>query len=335
MLEHFHFIRPYWLIAIAPLLVLSLLLFISRPNFGIWEKVCDPNLLSGLLTASNGKPSRMPVLALMMLLLLVIIALAGPTWQRLPQPMFRSSLSTIIVMDLGESLYAKDVNPNRLIRAKFKLQDILKRKTDGQVGLVAFSGESYVVSPLTYDADTISNMIPELSPNIMPVHGENIADGLNRAMMLFNQSHLTRGQVLLITDSTPNEEAIAAAKALKEHGFKLSILGVGTLTGAPIPTSQGYMKDVQGNIILRKLPINALQNLARVADGRYATFTSDNDDIAYLLPEPQNKLSLQAENTRQKTNKWEDQGRHLLWFLLPFIGCVFRRGWFEQIVSVK
>ncbi|MDE5020693.1 VWA domain-containing protein, partial [Francisella tularensis subsp. holarctica] len=96
-----------------------------------------------------------------------------------------------------------DVSPSRLERAKYKIFDILRRIKEGHVGMIVFSSEPFVVSPLTSDANTIENIVTVINSDIVPVQGHNIYKALKKSEQLIEQAGVQQGQIILITDSSP------------------------------------------------------------------------------------------------------------------------------------
>ena len=140
----------------------------------------------------------------------MIVALAGPSWQKLPDVSYSARDARVVVLDLSRSMLAEDLRPNRLTRARFRLADLLARTEEGQVGLVSFAGDAYVVSPLTSDMNTIANLLPALQPDIVPVAGSRADLALELAADLLARSGQPGGQILLVTDAA---DARAAAEA--------------------------------------------------------------------------------------------------------------------------
>ncbi|MEI7995113.1 MAG: VWA domain-containing protein, partial [Methylococcaceae bacterium] len=153
-LAEFHFIRPYWLLAFIPFVVIVALMLRNKLSHGNWSAVCDAELLPYLLQEKAVNQSRWSLTTGAIAALLVIIALAGPTWQRLPSPVFRNESALVIALDLSRSMDAEDIKPSRLIRARYKIADILKQRKDGQTALLVYSGDAFTVTPLTDDNET-------------------------------------------------------------------------------------------------------------------------------------------------------------------------------------
>jgi len=330
-----HFLRPYWLLALIPLGFLVFHLIHRKIKTSPWNDVCDAHLLPYLLIDTHHK-KQLWTLGLMSLgWLLSVLALAGPTWSRLPQPLYRASTARVVVLDLSTTMYATDVKPNRLSRAKYKLLDILNHSDEGQTGLVVYSDEPFVVSPLTEDAKTITTMVSELEPNILPVQGHRIAPALAQAAALLKQVGVHHGDIILITGSSADTESMKLASKLRAENIHTSVLGIGSQQGAPVAKQGGgFVKDSKGNIMIAKLDSVSLTKLATAGGGRYITYTHNDRDINLLLnTSTQTEFNKKTKAIKEKTQLWKDEGVWLVIFLLPIAVMVFRRGWFKAILK--
>jgi len=336
LFQLFHFIRPYWLLALIPVLILLWFLYKNLNHGNNWRQAVDKHLLPHLLIKNHGVASSwrnywfLYVLALIWLI--AIFALAGPSWSKRPQPVYRSQVAKVILLDLSQSMFAQDIKPNRLTRAKYKVLDILKEYPEGLTGMAVYSSEAYTVSPLTNDTKTIAAMVSVLSPNIMPARGSNIAAALKKAAQLLQQGNAKRGTIILMTDAKPSAEAYAEAEKVRAAGYEILVLGIGTQAGAPIPGVEGGFVTQQGKTYIAKLDNGALEKLARIGAGHYHIFTDNNSDINYILaPTLRSRALTQAKKTDANTNLWNDEGRWFILLLLPFLLLMFRRGWLEDV----
>ena len=256
------------------------------------------------------------------------MALAGPVWSQLPQLVFRAESALVVVLDVSRSMDAQDVAPSRLTRAKHKILDVLEAREEGQTALVIFAGESFVVSPLTDDARTMKTLVQTLETNIMPVQGSRPDLGLQKGNELLEQAGIPGGDLLLITDGEAEPATLDTMKLLARQGRNISILGVGTEEGAPIPQEGGFVKDETGAIVVPKLDRGSLQAAARAAGGRYATVALDDQDLDYVLPSMDGtKMSTQTNANQRTTNIWQEEGPWLVVILLAIALPAFRRGW--------
>ena len=325
-LAEFHFIRPYWLLALIPAIAVIILLLKNKLNQGNWSNVCDAALLPYVLQEKPVHQTRWALSAGAFSCLLVIISLAGPTWERLPSPVFRNDAALVIALDLSRSMDASDIKPSRLSRARFKIADILKQRKDGQTALLVYAGDVFTVTPLTEDTETIASQLSALTTEIMPSQGSNTALALEKAAELLKQAGLQKGEILLITDGIDFDNTVETIESLA--GYRLSILGIGTSEGAPIKVSQGgFVKDRQGNIVVPKLNKNVLSQLAIKGNGLYQTISSDDSDIKALISQLDNPIEKEGSTENKLLiDQWDEKGPWLLLLVLPLAALSFRKG---------
>jgi Ca-activated chloride channel family protein len=318
-----HFIRPYWLwclpLAIA---VPWFWRYLRRPS-GDWARICDPHLLKWLSVRQGEEISaRGKYLQSGIALLIAILALAGPSWEKLPDQSFSSGDSRVIALDLSLSMLAGDLKPNRLTQARYRLADLLDVTIEGQVGMVSFAGDAYVVSPLTSDMNTIANLLPALQPDIVPVAGSRADLALELSRSLLERAGLGTGEVLLVTDSADSRVA-AKARELRDGGYIVSVLGVGTADGAPIPSGAGFVNDQSGNVVITRLERQSLRDVAAAGGGRYSELSSQAGGDGLWQASEGSEFSLREEALGER---WKDMGPWLVLLLLPLAMFSFRQG---------
>jgi Ca-activated chloride channel family protein len=259
--------------------------------------------------------------------LLFCLALAGPSWNQLPQPVHKEDAALVLMLDLSPSMLAEDVAPSRLIKARYKMIDILKARQQGFTGLVVYGGEAFTVSPLTEDGNTIVSLIPTLHPGLLPVYGSNTEDGIDAAMDLIKNAGYQQADILLLTDGVSRAAFGDISSQLKSRNIRLHILGVGTAEGAPIPMGNGgFVKDKNGSILLPKLDSSALRQLADLGGGKFVSMSNDDSDINHLLQAVGSDFPTTTEVRDQTFDVWEDYGYWLILLLLPLLLASFRKG---------
>ena len=327
----FHFIRPWWLLAFFALFLVIFLLKRMRVAHSGWQQFLPGHLAKVLIDGSStSKPLSLTVP--FVIGLLSIIALAGPTWEKLPQPVYQIQRGSVLIMDMSYSMYSTDITPNRLTRAKYKATDLLDNLNEGEIGLIAYAGDAFTISPLTDDINNIKVLLPAISPEIMPVLGSNPLAALTLANeMLKNAGHL-EGDIYWFTDGIDNEDIQDINDWSRESPHRLNILGVGSASGAPITLPSGeLMKDNSGAIVVPKTNEKRLYGLASRGRGSYRTITNDNSDINTLIEQAkkasgENKNAEEDESRNKLGDQWQEMGPYLLVLLLPFLLGYFRRG---------
>jgi Ca-activated chloride channel family protein len=254
MPAEFHFLRPEWLWAIPAVIATAVLLARRQLGPGSWQRVVDPALAPHVLSGSAYRKSDLRWWLLGITGVIGVLSLAGPAWQRIEQPVFRSDQALVVALDLSRSMDAQDVTPSRMLRARLKILDILDRRASGQTALVVYSSNAFTVTPLTSDTDTIAALVNSLSTDIMPSRGSYPAAAVYKGRQLLEQAGAAFGEVLLITDGGSSPATERAARDLRDAGYTLSVLGVGTKEGAPIPKlSGGFVTDQAGRIAVARL----------------------------------------------------------------------------------
>ncbi|MAD92160.1 MAG: hypothetical protein CMQ54_05485 [Gammaproteobacteria bacterium] len=332
MLNDFHWLRPEWFLLIPIIFVAIYFLAFKQLGSSNWSSVIDHELIPYVLSQNPVRDKDARWILMTIACLIAIIALAGPSWKRIEQPAFRLDQSLVIALDLSLSMDTQDLIPSRLQRAKLKILDILERRKSGQTALVVYSANAFTVTPLTTDVDTIASLVSSLDTDIMPSRGSYPEVAINKSKQLLEQANVSIGKILLITDGGSSPEATSVAQSLKGKGFTLSILGVGTVDGAPIPLKMGgFVTDNRGNIAIPKLEEKGLQILAETGGGDYARITDNDSDLNKLLFLDSLKANV-SHGDLLATDQWRDEGPWLLLCLIPLASLAFRRGWMIVLI---
>jgi len=328
-MDNFHFLRPVFLYGLIPAFLLVCLVLFIQSNRSTWTRAIDPVLLPFLLDKDSSPKATYPVFGLLLLWSLGLVALAGPVWQQIPVPVQEREDALVIVADMSLSMYANDVAPNRAVRTQRKIIDVLNsRREEGQTALVVYAGDAHAVTPLTDDVETINNLVPSLQPNIMPIEGSRPATGIELAISLLDNASLPQAQILLITDGIHNDDIGAIRNLLNGTAHTLSVLGVGTEDGAPIPMAEGgFLRDSANAIVIPRLERGLLQELATTTGGRYADALLTDEDIEYLLDQSIFDENENLVDVEREFDIWYETGPWLLLLALPLAALAFRRGW--------
>ncbi|WP_414830282.1 VWA domain-containing protein [Alteromonas sp. H39] len=328
-LAQFHFIRPEWFIALVPLAILFFLVRHWRQRQSGWQSVVASHLYHSMTEGKPGKGVRPPFWLLAFGWLIAVTALAGPTWERLPQPVYQLNTGHVLVLDMSLSMRATDVTPDRLTRAKYKAIDLINEIGEGEMGLVAYAGDAFVISPLTTDASNLTTLLPSLSPEIMPVAGSDPLLGIQTAAELLEQAGYNQGSIFWITDGIEREQQTELQDYVQGLPYDVSVMGVGTADGAPIKQVNGeLLKQTSGAIVIPKMDDSLLRGIAQAGGGRYTDITPDDSDIAHLasLSLNQRQAGDSGPTDDRAGDQWQELGPYLLLLLLPFAAYAFRRG---------
>lgn len=330
MFAELTWLRPAALLLLLPLPLLYAALQRGSVARNPWAAHIDAGLLPALWPRAAQRrglwPPRPRALLGSALWLLATLALAGPSWRSLPVPTQQAGAQSVIAFGLSDSMRAADLSPDRLTRARIALDEWLALQQQRPVGLVAYAGSAYRVSPLTRDRETLSHMLHALRPDVMPTRGHNIAAALEEARGLFDDAAGgTQRRVLLLSDGPVDAAAMEAARALARAGIRLQVLSVGTTGGAPVPLDDGrFATDARGKLQLAAVDHEAHRALASAGAGDWQR-AQGFDAQAWAAP---------AQTAGQGTPSG-GEGEALApvdegyWLLLPLLlaaALAFRRG---------
>ena len=318
-LQQFHLLRPHWLWALALLPLLAWAMRRRGLQDSPWRKAVDPHLLPHLIDVRPGRRGQAATWLAMLAATLAIFALAGPSWEREPQPLWQARAPLVLAVELSGAMQAADLPPSRLAQARARLDTLLRERGDGQVGLLVYAQDAYVVAPLTDDAANVALFLDALHPSIMPgdvVDPVNVAAAIERSVRLLHQAGFDRGDILVL-GSHADARAVAAARVAWADGYRVSALGLGTAKGAP-------WRDASGSVQYAALDAASLRALADAGNGRYATLAADGSDLATLGVLEADPAGV-AASSQAKASLWRDQGYWLLLPLLLLAALGFRR----------
>lgn len=309
--ESFHFLRPAWLLALAVLIPVLGLAW-RRRNASGWERICEPHLLPHLLAAGGAGRPYLAMAAFAFGWAGACLALAGPTWERLPQPAFSDPSRTVFVVGLAPSMDARDVAPSRMARARHKLHDALDRLSGGSAALVVYREEAFAATPLTDDLQVLREIVPLIETSLAPGRRVLPARGIEQAVALLEPVGLTGADLLLVTDGTDDDPDAtrAAAAAAARRGARVSVLAIAGAAGGE------------------------LEEIASAGGGAFATLTADDRDLAQIQRAGDLPLGAPLSKSDRLADDWRDAGAWLVWLPLLLAPLAFRKGWATAVLAV-
>lgn len=305
MMEHCHFLRPYWLLLLP--VAAGMVWTIARRSDASrkWRALLAPHLLEVLLVDRQRGQHIRPLVLLAVLLLLGIVATAGPTWRQQPSPFTQDAAALVIVLKVTPSMLTKDVQPSRLERATQKIHDVLVRRPGARVALIAYAGSAHLVMPLTRDASIIDAFAVELGPDMMPQDGDDADAALALAAKQMLDANET-GSVLWVGDGLAPAEAERIASQGK-HGVA-SLVMLGTVGLDPDSAER-----------------RELRQTASTLGARLEFIAPDERDVDAIVARVETDFS-SAVVAEQGTH-WQDAGYWLLYPIMLLALFWFRAGW--------
>ena len=334
-LSEFHFLREelLWLLPLWGV-ILWFLPKIQSSQID-WVQWISPPLQRLFVVSSQISQHRKKQLQVGFALIWILgtLALAGPAWERLPQPLMVRDQARVILLDLSYSMLATDLQPNRLERARYKIEDLLIRFQEGQTAIVLYAGDAHTLVPLTEDVETIRTLLPSLHPSLMPVRGSRPDLAFENVIEMLNQVDIPNSHLVWITDGIDDQQVKPLQNLLSSQRHKLTILAVGTPSGAPIVLEKGnYLKDTNNNIVIPQLDLSPLKAVAETLGGQVLPVQYDDRDLDRLVAFEEKDQEFQEQEEELTTDRWREEGPWLFVLLLPLVAMIFRRGWLFMLV---
>ena len=305
----FRFEYPIYLYLLVQIPILALIRFVSYRNqrkrlrqFG------DPELLKQLMPDVSRFRPLVKFWVLLGALALLIVMLARPQLGTKISNEKRVGIETIIAMDISNSMLAEDVVPSRLDRSKMMVENLVDHFTNDKIGLIVFAGDAFVQLPITSDYVSAKMFLSSISPSMMASQGTDIARAIEMATHSFTQEEGIGKAIIVITDGEDHEGgALEAAKAAKDEGMRVYVLGVGSVNGAPIPVSGtgDYMKDNTGNTVMSALNEDMCKQVAQAGGGAYI-HVENNSAAQQQLDNELDKLA-KKETTTAVYSEFDEQ----------------------------
>jgi Ca-activated chloride channel homolog len=269
---------PYLLVAVACALLVLLfaaaLVLASVRRSRATATFGDAALVTKLESFDAAGRRALKGVLLVVALICAFLALARPQWGRGTKLVPATNLDVVVVLDYSKSMYARDVTPSRITRAKAEISRLVRELPGARFGAVAFAGEP-MSFPLTSDGAAIAQFFRQLEPNDMPVGGTAIARALERARELLARDPRSKEHVrviVLVTDGEDLEgDPVRVAQAAAQDKTRIDVVQIGGRAPEPIPDVAadgkitGIRRDDMGRPLTTELSVEGEAQLAEIA----------------------------------------------------------------------
>lgn len=300
-------------------LALAFLLWAERQRRRAIARVGEPNLIARLSESVNWRGRRLKYALWLGALALLVIALARPQWGETKQLTSQKGVQVMVALDVSKSMLAQDIKPDRLTRAKMEITELMNKLHGDEVGLVVFSGASFIQFPLTSDYGTAQSFLDDAKPEIVSRPGTAIGDAIQTALRGFDEHRTSQKVIVVATDGEDNTSGVTAAEqAAAKAGAIIYTIGFGSTKGVPIPEfndqgqQTGFKKDKDGNTVLSALDEKSLREMAAATGGKYYPATADGSELTALTAE-MDRLQKGDVDQRESSQRNEQ----FQWFLAP------------------
>ena len=296
-------IEVLWLGVTIPVFIAAYLWYTGRKRKQL-EEFGDPELMEALMPNASRVRPAVKFSILMVALALLIFAAARPQYGQSERTEKRQGIEAIVALDISNSMLAEDVAPNRLDRAKQMLSKLMDNMVNDKVGLVVFAGDAFVQLPITCDYVSAKMFLNSIKPELIKTQGTAIGSALSTSIRCFGDQSETSRAIILITDGENHEDdAVAVAQKAKEMGIQVLVVGIGKPEGSPIPLpgTNNFIKDRQGNVVVSKLNEEMCREIAQAGGGIYVRCDNSNTATKAIQKEL-NKLATQEIETQVFTD---------------------------------
>ncbi len=268
-----------WLLLAVPVLIGAFVAYTRRKRRQL-RAFGDPELVAELMPNASRVRPAVKFSILMLALVLLIFAAARPQYGQREKTVKRHGIEAMIALDISNSMLAEDVAPSRLDKSKQMLGKLIDQMVDDKVGLVVFAGEAYTQLPITCDYVSAKMFLNTIDPSLIKTQGTAIGAALTTAIRSFGseESGASRAIVLITDGENHEDDAVAVATRAKELGIKIIVVGVGKPKGSPIPLpgTNNYRKDRQGNVVVSRLNEDMCREIAQAGNGMYVRCDNTN-----------------------------------------------------------
>lgn len=264
-----------WTLVLVPLLAV-LYWQASLRGRALLDRFGEHDLVRRLRASVNVTAVRWKGALVLAAVALLALSLARPQFGTRVETLRRQGQDVMVALDVSRSMYAEDIVPNRLERAKIEIGRIIQRLDGDRIGLVAFAGDAFVQSPLTADYGAAMMFLTAMDPTLMSTQGTDLARAVVVAVEALEETPPENRIVVVVTDGEDHEGGLAEAiAAATDAQVTIHTVGVGSPEGVPLPDVEGieasgrFRRDDQGNVITTRLNEIALQDIALQTDGEY------------------------------------------------------------------
>ena len=300
-LQDFHFLRPYWLMALLLPLIFGYRALKNDATQSSWADICDEHLLNFLLVKGENKQRKFPYILLTFILFSAAIALAGPTWVKKQNPALSVDNPVMITINMSTDMWAKDVSPSRIVRAEYVVKDLLDNFKSTESGLLVYSREPFVISPLTEDTALIENLLSQLDDDVLPENGDRLDRAIDLAVERMQKAGYTKGNLVILTADVGErfDAALESAATASDAGFDVNII---------------------------KVSADKNEKLEMIADKGNGFYADYRQNLSPLIDKINNIYDTELKQSENMQTVWEDMGYYLFWLPAILLLYFFRKG---------
>ena len=295
------------------------LFYFLKENKQALEAYFDPAILKRMRHTQRALPKKIRNLLIILALALAVVALARPVIEKGEIKVHTSTIDVMVGFDISHSMFAEDIYPNRFAFAKRKFDALLQEMNEAKLGVIGFSSQAFLISPLTKDVGSLKFLVKNMKFDTMSLKGTDISAALEVTNDLLKESQ--KKALLLFTDGGDKTDYSQEIAYAKEHGILLFIYAIGTEKGGVIQTENGVLKDQKGDIVVVKRN-DAIKALAIESGGAYLKYSLNPNDIKILSDNIKSKFTT-TQKSEQTIRDTQELFIYPLWVALLLFFMAF------------
>jgi Ca-activated chloride channel homolog len=217
---------------------------------------------------------------------LILLSLLNPSFGDMKGTSKAEGKDIFLLIDISKSMDATDIQPSRLEKAKFEINRFVSHFDKERVGLIVFSEDAFMLSPLTFDRNAINLFVPKINTNLLPEGGTNFTPALELALSKLSKTKSkNQSKVIVMISDGENfgSENSSLISQIRQKDINFFAVGVGTTNGITLREGNSYKKDEDGNIVVTKLEVNSLKKIASKTGGKYLEISSISNSFNSLI----------------------------------------------------
>ena len=285
----YQFDNPYflYLALIIPFLVIIYLIYMSWRK-KVQDSYSDTELLDIISPNRSNFKLNLKLILECLVVLLLSIGLANPKIGTELKSINREGVDIVFAIDVSKSMLAEDVAPNRLLRSKRIISEIINSLSTDRVGIVAYASQAIPQVPLTTDFASVKNFLQVIDTDMLSSQGTSIDSALNLSANFFDQNSETNRVLILLSDGEDHDDIPQSLiNMIIENNINLISIGVGQDSGSTIPikingTVDSYKKDNNGEVVITKRNSEILNKIASSSGGEYIDGNITEEALEYV-----------------------------------------------------
>ncbi|MBC8398072.1 MAG: VWA domain-containing protein [Flavobacteriales bacterium] len=273
-----------YLALIIPIVIIINWLYMAWRN-KIQRSFSNYKLLDQISPNRSNFKLNLKLILELFIILFLCIALANPKIGTELKSINREGVDIVFAIDVSKSMLAEDIAPNRLVRSKRIISEIINSLSSDRVGIVAYAAQAIPQVPLTTDFASVKNFLQIIDTDMLSSQGTSIDSALNLSVNFFDQNSDTNRVLILISDGEDHDDIPdSLIKLISENNINLITIGIGQEAGTTIPikidgTIDSYKKDSNGDVVITKRNSDILLKIASASKGEYIDGNNTEDAL--------------------------------------------------------